>query len=154
MKNPLHRWLQAACLLLCAAAAPAQALTMEQALAMASGDAQSRTAAINEAAASADERAAALIQALADDAVRHTDTQVFVMDGEQGRDPVTGAAVAVPDAAEDVVNNNVMRRALEAAQSALRLASPDASARAAAADVLLKDPDPSRLPLVEAALAR
>ena len=87
-------------------------------------------------------------------AVRHTDTQVFVMDGEQGRDPVTGAAVAVPDAAEDVVNNNVMRRALEAAQSALRLASPDASARAAAADVLLKDPDPSRLPLVEAALAR
>ena len=154
MKNPLHRWLQAACLLLCAAAAPAQALTMEQALAMASGDAQSRTAAINEAAASADERAAALIQALADDAVRHTDPQVYVMDGEQGRDPVTGAAVAVPDAAEDVVNNNVMRRALEAAQSALQLASPDAGARAAAADVLLKDPDPSRLPLVEAALAR
>ncbi|MFT3777977.1 MAG: urea ABC transporter permease subunit UrtB [Ottowia sp.] len=120
---------------------------------MAVGDAEERIAAMNQAVATADEKTAAFLQALADEAVKTTDTQVFVMDGDKGHDPVTGAELKVPDDAEDVVNNNYMRSAIDAAQAALRLASPDAAVRLAAAGTLFKDPDASRLPLIEKALA-
>ncbi|MFT4195754.1 urea ABC transporter permease subunit UrtB [Ottowia sp.] len=120
---------------------------------MAVGDAEERIAAMNQAVTHADDRTAAFIQALADEAVKTTDTQVFVMDGDKGHDPVTGAELKVPDDAEDVVNNNYMRGAIDAAQAALRLTSPDAAVRLAAAGTLFKDPDASRLPLIEKALA-
>ncbi|MDA7416289.1 urea ABC transporter permease subunit UrtB [Xenophilus arseniciresistens] len=121
---------------------------------MASGDSRSRIAAINEAVLAADEKAAALLQALADDAVKYTETQVFVMKGEGWQDAATGAPAEPPAQAEDVINNNLMRGAIAAAQAALQLSSPDVAERAAAADALFKDPDASRLPLVEAALRK
>ncbi|RYF83578.1 MAG: urea ABC transporter permease subunit UrtB [Comamonadaceae bacterium] len=132
----------------------AQALTMEQALAIASGDSASRIAALNEAVAKSDEKTADFVQALADDAVKYTETQVFIMKGEGYKDAVSGQAAQPPAEAEDVINNNLMRGAIAAAQAALQLSSPDVAVRNSAAEALLKDPDPSRIPLVEAALAR
>ena len=138
------------------AASPAQALTAEQAHAIAAGDgSEARIAALNAAvAASPDERTAAFIEALRNDAVKVAGTQVFVMDGEQGQDPVTGAAVTVPADAEDVVNNNLMRSALDAARAALHLANPEEATRLAAARALMSEPDEGRLPLIEQALAK
>ena len=154
MKNLLYRCLLAACALLCAVALPARALSVEQALAMSSGDSQSRIEAINAAVLDADAKTAAFLQALAEGAVKYTDAQVFVASGDAYQDAVTGAAAQPPAEADDVVNNNRMRGAIAAAQAALQLASPDPAARAAAADALFKEPDASRLPLVEAALQR
>ena len=134
-------------------AAPAHALTADEARAIASGDSEARIAALNQAVLTADDRTAAFLRALADDAVKVAGGQVFVMKDDRGHDPVTGAELKVPDDAEDVVNNNLMRGALDAAQAALGLASPDAAVRAAAAQALFKEPDESRLPLVEKALA-
>ncbi|MBP7453331.1 MAG: urea ABC transporter permease subunit UrtB [Ottowia sp.] len=137
------------------AAAPAYALTGEQALAIAAGDStDARVTALNAAVAgSPDPRTAAFLQAMSDDAVKVAGQQVFVVVDGKGTDPVTGAALAMPDDAEDVVNNNLMRSALAAAQAALQLASPDAALRAQAAKALLTEPDESRLPLIDKALA-
>ena len=137
------------------AAVPAQALTREQAHAIAAGDStDARIAALNAAvAASPDERTVAFIQALADDAVQVAGDEVYVIKDGQGTDPVTGAPKTVPADAEDVINNNLMRGALDAAQAALRLASPDEAVRLQAAQALLGEADESRLPLIERALA-
>ena len=151
MSRPL--WiLLSLCLTL--ASLPAQALTGEQARAIAAGDStDARIQALNAAVAeSPDERTAAFIQAMADDAVKVAGNEVFVIKDGQGTDPVTGAPRAVPPNAEDVVNNNLMRGALDAAQAALKLASPDEAARLDAAKALLSDADESRLPLIERAL--
>ena len=131
----------------------AQALTSEQALAIASGDSAARVEALNKAVLEADAKTAAFIQAVSDDSVKFTEDKAFVMRDDKGYDPVTGAEVPVPETAEDVVNNNFMRSALDAAQAALRLTSPDEKVRAEAAAALFKDPDESRLALVEKALA-
>ncbi|MBT2324013.1 urea ABC transporter permease subunit UrtB [Variovorax paradoxus] len=134
-------------------ASAAHALTADEAKAIASGDSESRIAALNKAVATADEKTAAFIQALADDAVKYTEDKVFVIKDDKAYDPVTGAEQKLPDNAEDVVNNNLMRGALDAAQAALKLTSKDEAVRAEAAQALFKEPDESRLPLVEKALA-
>ena len=134
-------------------AATAHALTPAEALAMAAGDSDDRIAALNKAAAAADDRTAAFLQALADDAVRFKDDKVFVIKDDKGYDPVTGAEVAVPEDAEEVSNNNRMRGEIDNALAALKLFSPDARLRLAAAQALVKEPSQERLPLIEKALA-
>ncbi|MFC5608315.1 urea ABC transporter permease subunit UrtB [Variovorax soli] len=131
----------------------AHALTRDEALAIATGDTEERVAALNKAVAQADDKTAAFIQALQDDAVKFKDEQVFVMKDDKAFDPVSGAALKLPEDAEDVVNNNLMRGALDAAQAALQLSSQDDAVRAAAAQALFKEPDESRVPLVDKALA-
>lgn len=153
VKTPLRLFMQLAFLALLMLAGPARALTADEALAMASGDAESRIAAINKAVAVADEKTKAFLQALVDEAVKFTDKQAFLMKDDKGYDPVTGAEVKVPAEAEDVVNNNLMRGALDAAQAALQLTSPNEEVRLEAADALFKEPDESRVPLIEKALA-
>ena len=59
--------------------APAHALTAAEALAMAAGESDARIEALNKAAAVADERTAAFIQALSDDAVKVAGDKVFVV---------------------------------------------------------------------------
>ena len=81
---------------------------------------------------------------MADDAVKFTDDKVFVIKDDKAFDPVTGAELKLPDDAEDVVNNNLMRGALDAAQAALKLTSKDDAVRAEAAQALFKEPDESR----------
>jgi urea transport system permease protein len=134
--------------------ANAHALTATEARAIASGETEDRVAALNKAVTTADEKTSAFIQAMVDDSVKFTEDKVFVMKDDKGYDPVTGTELKVPDTAEDVVNNNLMRGSLDAAQSVLKLiGSKDVKVRREAADALLKDPDESRIPMVEKALS-
>jgi len=142
-------WLTAA--LLCAA--PALALTPQQARALVVGEAETRIAALNAVLAGADEKTVALIQALSDDAVKFTETAVMVVRDGKGYDPVTGAEVALPEAAEDVINNNQMRGELDAALASIKLFSPDVAVRTEAVKTLQGEPDEAKLPLIEKALA-
>jgi len=135
------------------AASSAHALTAEEAKALAVGESDDRIAALNKAVANADDRTAAFLQALSDDAVKTAGGKVFVVQDGKGSDPVTGAEVAVPADAEDVINNNRMRGELDTALAALKLFSKDAKLRAAAVAELQKEPDESKLPLLEKAYA-
>ena len=139
-------------LLALALAAQAHALTAVQARAIATGEADDRIAAMQKAMLEPDERTVALLQALADDAVKVTAGQVFIVRDDKATDPVTGQAAVLPADAEDVINNNRMRGEIDAALSALKLFSSDARVRLTAAQEMLKDPDPARLPLVNKAL--
>ncbi|MGR4870962.1 urea ABC transporter permease subunit UrtB [Variovorax sp. LARHSF232] len=144
------RYLLAAGLMLGSAA---HALTSDEAKAIASGDTEERVAALNKAVANADDKTAAFIQAMSDDAVKFTEDKVYLIKDDKAFDPVSGTELKLPDDAQDVVNNNLMRGALEAAQAALQLASKDDAVRLAAAQALFKEPDESRVPLVDKALA-
>jgi urea transport system permease protein len=134
-------------------AAPAQALTPAQARALATGDTASRVAALTALVAVPDDKTVALIQALSDDAVKFTDSAVFIVKDGKGFDPVTGAEVAVPDTAEDVINHNQMRTELGAALALVGLQSPDTKIRLAAVKTLASDPSEDKLPLIEKAYA-
>ena len=136
-------------------ASRAYALTAPEAKAIATGESDARVEALNKALANAnaDDRTAAFIQALADDAVKLNGDQVIVVRDGKGVDPITGAALTVPDAAEDVMNNNVMRGELDIALAALKLFSKDDKVRGAAIATLLSATDETKLPLIEKALA-
>ena len=130
---------------------PALALTPQQARALVVGEGEARISALNAQLAGADEKTVALIQAMSDDAVKFTDTAIFVMKDGKGYDPVSGAEAAVPEAAEDIINNNEMRGELDAALASIKLFSTDNKVRAEAVKVLAGDPSESKLPLVEKA---
>jgi urea transport system permease protein len=132
---------------------PAFALTPQQARDLVVGEGESRIAALNAQLAGADPKTIALIQAMADDAVKFTDSAVFVMKDGKGYDPVSGAELPVPETAEDIVNNNEMRGELDAALASINLFSTDTKVRAEAAKTLAGDASESKLPLVEKAYA-
>ncbi|WP_310462181.1 urea ABC transporter permease subunit UrtB [Sphaerotilus sp.] len=120
------------------------ALTPQQSLALAAGETDARIAALNQAAAEADPALADFVRALLDGEVKVAEGKVYVVRGD----------VTAPDTAEDVVNNNRMRGALEAALGALKLVSLDAKARTEALDELRKQSlDEAQLPLIEKAYA-
>src|SRR5512146_92617 len=77
-------------------AGSAHALTPAEARAMAAGDSDARIEALNKAVAAADDRTAAFIQALIDDAVKVAGDQVLVVRDGKALDPVTGTAAALP----------------------------------------------------------
>ena len=131
----------------------AHSITAEQAKGIATGESDSRVEALNKALASADDKTAAFLQALLDDAVKTTADKVFVIKDGKGFDPVTGAEVPVPEAVEDVINNNRMRGELESALAGLKLFSKDESARRAGIKTLQAESDESKLPLIEKAFA-
>ena len=130
---------------------PAHALTAAQARSLVAGEVEARVAALNSLLATADDKTVALLQAISDDAVKFTDTAVYLMKDGKGFDPVTGAELAVPEAAEDVVNNNEMRNELEAALATTKLFSPDEKVRGDAVKTLAGEPDEKKLPLIEKA---
>ena len=132
--------------------AHAHALTAEQAHALTVGETDARITALQKALASPDEQTAAFLQAMADDAVKLQGTQVLVVRDGQATDPVTGHTTALPEGTEDVINNNRMRGEIDSALAALQLLSPDAAKRLAAANALLKEPDPTKLAMLEKAL--
>jgi urea transport system permease protein len=135
------------------ATSSAHALTADEARGIAVGESETRIEALNKAIVAADERTAAFLQALSDDAVKVAGGKVFVVKDGKATDPVTGADAALPADAEDVVNNNRMRGELDGALAALKLFSRDDKVRAGAVAELQKDPDESRLPLIEKAYA-
>jgi urea transport system permease protein len=133
-------------------AAAAHALTADEARAIAIGEADARIEALNKAVANGDDRTAAFIKALSEDAVKFAGDRVFVMRDGKGYDPVTGAEAAVPAEAEDVISNNRMRGELDTALAGLKLFSRNDKQRAEAVAILQKDADETKLPLIEKAL--
>ena len=132
----------------------AHALTPEQAAAIASGETDARIEALNQAAAAGDAQLPGFVRALLDGEVKVLDGRVFQMQGDKVVVAGTAQAVELPEAAEDVVNNNRMRGALEAALGALKLVSPDAKVRAEAVEELRKQSlDEAQMPLIEKAWA-
>jgi urea transport system permease protein len=129
------------------------ALTAEQARALTLGDTDARVNALQKALASPDTQTTAFLQAMADDAIKVNGTHVLVVRDGKAIDPVTGEATALSDTAEDVINNNRMRGEIDAALSALQLLSTDAALRVQAAKSVLKEPDPTKLVMLEKALA-
>ncbi len=141
-----------ACLLLCAAV-QAHALTAESAHAMAAGDTDERIAALQAAMAAPDEATLAFVRAMADDAVKIAGERVFVIDGSAARDAATGAPATLPPDAEDIVNNNRMRGAIDAALAARQLVQGSVAERRAALDTLQGEADAALLPLLDQAIA-
>jgi urea transport system permease protein len=131
----------------------AHALTAEDVKGMALGETEARIEALGKAAANADDKTAAFIQALADDAVKTKGDKVFVVRDGKAFDAVTGAPLSLPPDAEDVINPNLMRSELDYALAALKLFSKDDKVRAAAIKTLSADNDEARLPLIEKAYA-
>jgi len=132
----------------------AHALTADEAKAIAVGDGDARIEALRAAVAKPDEKTVAFIQALSDDAVKVVAGKPVIVSGSQGADPVTGAPIAVPDSAEDVMNNNRMRGELDSALAALKLLSPDEAVRRAAIKTLQGNVDESSLVLLDKAYAQ
>jgi urea transport system permease protein len=133
--------------------APAYALTSEQAKALLTGETDQRIEALNKAITTADEKTAALIQAMSDDAVKLAANRVLIVRNGKVQDAVTGESIALPSTAEDVINNNRMRSEIDTALAALKLFSPDRQVRSNAAITLSKEPDENKLPLLEKAYA-
>ncbi len=118
---------------------------------MAVGEADARIEALNKAVATADEKTAAFIQALSDDAVKLVGAQVLVAKEGKGFNPITGAETPLPDTAEDIVNNNRMRGEIDSALAALKLFSKDDKVRSAATLAMQSETDEAKLPLVQKA---
>lgn len=129
------------------------ALTLEDVKAMAVGSSESRLQALANAATDPNEATLAFIQALADDEVKIAAGLVLVVKEDKAFDPVSGNAVPLPDNAEDVINNNLMRGELDNALASLKLFSPKEAQRKAAIKTLTGDNDAARLPLIEKAYA-
>jgi urea transport system permease protein len=132
----------------------AQALTPAQASAIATGDSDERIAALNQAAAEGAPGLGEFVQALLDDEVKVAGDKVFVLRDDKAVEAATGAPATLPADAEDVVNNNRVRGALNAARAALQLFSSDVAARRAGVAELQKESlEEAQLPLIERAFA-
>jgi urea transport system permease protein len=134
--------------------AGAHALTADEAKAIAIGEGDARIEALHKAVATPDEKTVAFIQALSEDAVKVVAGKPVIVNGDKGLDPVSGVAVALPDTAEDVMNNNRMHGELDNALAALKLLSPDETVRRAAIKTLQGNVDESSLGLLDKAFAQ
>ena len=108
---------------------------------------------------SADPRATAVLHALRDGSVfawkwPRPDAPLFIKTDKGFVDARTGDAVPTPSPVNlrRVIVNDTVRAAIDAAEGALGLFSPDAAARRRAAEVLYQSADPGALPLIERGL--
>jgi urea transport system permease protein len=147
----MRKILVIAALLLCASA---HALTAAEAQAIAAGEGDARIEALRAAVAKPDEKTVAFIQALSEDAVKLVAGKPVIVVGDKGQDPVSGVAVALPDTAEDVMNNNRMHGELDNALAALQLLSPLEAVRRAAIKTLQGHVDEGSLALLDRAFAQ
>ena len=132
-------------------ALPAHALTPEQAGRIAAGDIDDRVKALNEVVAEADTALEPFVRALLDDAVKTSAGKAFIVKDGKAVDAATGQPATLPADAEDAVNNNRMRRELDAAIAVLKLVSPDRAVRAAAITELKDQVDEGKLGLIDKA---
>jgi urea transport system permease protein len=117
---------------------------------MAAGDSDARIEALNQAVATGDPGLAGYVQALLDDEVKVAGDRVVIVRDGKATD-LAGVEVRLPEGASDVINNNRMRRELEAALAVLRLSDPDRAQRARAIDELKDKADESKLAVIERA---
>ncbi len=130
------------------------AITADVVKAITTGENDDRINALAKAVATPDDALARLIDAMIDDAVKVADGRAFIVRDGKTIDAVSGAEVALPPNAEDIVNNNRVRGELDNAKAALSLLSSDESAREAAIKALKDNADESKLPLIDKALAK
>ena len=130
----------------------ARALTPQEALAIASGDTDSRIAALHKAVQHPDPQLAEFLHRLLDDEVQIDGDMVQVQRGEAWIDLATGKAVTPSDNAQSVINNNYVRKELASAQAALDLFAPNRAQRLKAVQRLQADPTSVDRGLVEQAL--
>jgi urea transport system permease protein len=145
----LRSWVAAFLISLSASAA---ALTNEQAIAISSGEGDARIAALAPLLAAADPQLPAFLSELLEGNVRLADGKVFLLKGDVATD-LGGATAKLPESAEEVVNNNRMRKEIEGALAALALMSPELAARKKALAELKDQIDESKLPLLDKAFA-
>jgi urea transport system permease protein len=136
----------------------AHALTPADALALVDGDTDVRIDTLNRLAAEPDDKAAALIKAMSDEAVRVQGERVLIVEGDGAIDAVTGEKLAaLPDEAADIMINNRLRSAMENALAGMELlGAPPERQREAAATLqrtAFEEPDTSQLALIDKALA-
>jgi urea transport system permease protein len=127
------------------------ALTPEQAWRIAQGDSDERIAALNEVVAAGDAKLVPYVEALLADEVKLAAGQALIVRGQTVVEAASGATATLPEDAEDVVNNNRMRQALEGALAAFRLFSPDRDVRDKAIGELKDSADEGMLALLEKA---
>jgi urea transport system permease protein len=120
---------------------------------MAAGDTDDRVAALRQAAATADPALPAFLQSLLDDEVKLAGGKAYVVKGDAVSEAGSGKVAKLPEGAEDVVNNNRMRRSIAGTLAALKLLSPDANQRREALVAMKDDVDESLLPLLDKAYA-
>jgi len=135
------------------AVAPAQALDPKVVSKLASDDSAARLEAIDQLAASGEEAALTLLQALANGEVQVTPDSRVIIVSDQVLDAVTLTPIAsAPDEYEAVILNNRMRARVDSAIGALSLLSPDRATRLASAKAVETTQDVSLLPLLERAI--
>ena len=139
---------------------PARAEGLADAVGGFAKDSYSETvAAIGAVAATGDERAAAIVQALKAGQLyfAKADGKVYIKDASGAlSDAVTGEAVTgeAPLGLKKVRVNNLVRGTIEAALGSLTLLAPDPEKRRTAAEAVFKSRDATALPALEAALAK
>lgn len=147
-------WLAWLALALSLIGLPAEALTPEQALRIAAGESDSRIAALNEVVAAGDPGLVPFLQAVLADEVKIAAGKAYIVRDGKTVEAGSGAAATLPAGAEDVVNNNRMRREMETALAAVALFSPDVALRAKAIGELRDQVDEGKLALLEKAEAQ
>ena len=138
-------------LLLLHTVCPAWALTPEQAGQIAAGESDERINALNAVAATADPALEAFVKALLDDSVKTAAGKAYIVTDGKAVEAANGKPATLPADAEDAVNNNRMREALEATIAVLQLVSPHRAVRAAAIAGLKDQVDESKLGLIDKA---
>ncbi|PZO16369.1 MAG: urea ABC transporter permease subunit UrtB [Burkholderiales bacterium] len=138
-------------------ASTAYALTSADALALVDGDTDVRIDTLNKLAAEPDEKASALIKAMAAETVRVQGERVFIVVDDAAVDAVTGEKLPLPDDAGEVMINNRLRSAMESALAGMELVGAPPERQREAARTLqrsaFEEPDTSQLALIDKALA-
>jgi urea transport system permease protein len=123
---------------------------------LAFGESDDKLKAIGALTAAGGADALALLQALRDGEVQTSgEDQVLLVKDDAATDLSTGKSVTpLPENRDDIVINNRVRKGLETAIAAFKLADPDRGVRLAAAKQLQDGADESMLPAIEAALGK
>jgi urea transport system permease protein len=134
-------------------AVPARATFDSAVTALGFGESDEKVAAITELVGSGDVRTSRVLEALAAGQLQTADKRVLIVQGDTATDAISAEKLAsLPESRDDVVLNNRLRGAVQAALAALRLTSPDSATRLAAAKELAVSPDDAMLPLISKAL--
>ncbi|GAA5160160.1 urea ABC transporter permease subunit UrtB [Viridibacterium curvum] len=139
------------CFSLLASAKPSPELILK----LANEDNDIKVEALNAIAGTADPEALPILQALANDSLKLVDgKQVLIIDGDKITDAITGKTLdTLPETAEDVVTNNRVSAALDAALASLAITSSDREVRLDAVKKLQASANEAILPLLEKALS-
>lgn len=122
---------------------------------LAAEDSNARIVAIQQLGASASPDAAKVLKAMVDGELLVAGETVFVFEGEQAVDAVSGTVIQpVPETYESITVNNRLRSVLANALAALKLHDPDRAVRLAAATELQSNAGIGMAPVLAAALAR